>query len=95
MIFLRSGLVASQSDTRGEVPSLTPWGIAARERTCPPASKAPRRRGGNLIGKVTFAQIEFATDSPLEEAVSSEPVSENRKFPASWVNTGKFIDFGL
>ena len=35
------------------------------------------------------------TDSPLEEAVSSEPVSENRKFPASWVNTGKFIDFGL
>ena len=29
------------------------------ERTCPPASKAPRRRGGNLIGKATFAQIEF------------------------------------
>jgi hypothetical protein len=42
-----------------------------------------------------FAITEFATDSPLEEAVSSEPVSENRKFPASWVNTGKFIDFGL
>jgi len=35
------------------------------------------------------------SDSPQEEAVSSEPVSENRKFPASWVNTGKFIDFGL
>jgi hypothetical protein len=34
-------------------------------------------------------------DSPLEEAVSSEPVSENRKFPASWENTGKFIDLGL
>ena len=26
----------------------------------------PRRRGGNLIGKAAFAQIEFATDSPLE-----------------------------
>src|SRR6516164_9075201 len=36
------------------------------ERTCPPASKAPRRRGGNLVGKAAFAQIEFATDSPLE-----------------------------
>jgi hypothetical protein len=24
------------------------------------------RRGGNLIGKAAFAQIEFATDSPLE-----------------------------
>jgi hypothetical protein len=34
-------------------------------------------------------------DSLVEEAVSSEPVSENRKFPASWENTGKFIDFGL
>jgi len=34
-------------------------------------------------------------DSPLEEAVWSEPVSETRKFPASWENTGKFIDFGL
>ena len=28
----------------------------------------PRRRGGNLIGKAAFAQIEFATDSPLEQA---------------------------
>src|SRR6516162_6266590 len=36
------------------------------ERTCPPASKAPMRRGGNLIGKAAFAQIEFATDSTLE-----------------------------
>ena len=26
----------------------------------------PRRRGGNLIGKAAFAQIEFATASPLE-----------------------------
>jgi len=30
------------------------------ERTCPPASKAPMRRGANLIGKAAFAQIEFA-----------------------------------
>ena len=32
----------------------------------PPLGK-PRRRGGNLIGKAAFAQIEFGTDSPLEE----------------------------
>jgi hypothetical protein len=31
----------------------------------PPLGK-PRRRGGNLIGKAAFAQIEFARDSPLE-----------------------------
>jgi hypothetical protein len=33
-------------------------------------------------------------DSPLEEAVSSEPVSE-AKFPASWENIGNFIDSEL
>jgi hypothetical protein len=33
-------------------------------------------------------------DSPLEEAVSSEPVSET-KFPASWENTGNFVRRGL
>ena len=32
----------------------------------------------------------FAQDSPLEEAVTSEPVSE-AKFPASWENTGLCI----
>jgi hypothetical protein len=36
----------------------------------------------------------FALDSPLEEAVSSEPVSE-AKFPASWENTGNFVRLGL
>jgi hypothetical protein len=41
------------------------------------------------------ARHRFAPDSPQEEAVSSEPVSENRKFPASWENTVKFIDLGL
>jgi hypothetical protein len=30
----------------------------------------------------------------LEEAVSSEPVSE-AKFPASWENTGNFIGWSL
>src|SRR6516162_4253678 len=33
-------------------------------------------------------------DSPLEEAVRSELVSEGY-FPASWENTGKFVDSGL
>ena len=53
-----------------------------------------------------FAITEFATDSPLEGRVRCELVSEflesikrgpseNPKFPASWENTGKFIDFGL
>jgi hypothetical protein len=32
--------------------------------------------------------------SPLEEAVSSEPVSEP-KFPASWENAGNFVNCGL
>ena len=36
----------------------------------------------------------FAHDSPLEEAVSSEPVSE-AKFPASREFTGNFIESGL
>jgi hypothetical protein len=39
-------------------------------------------------------EIRFAGDSPLEEAVSSEPVSE-AKFPASWENTGNFVRRGL
>jgi hypothetical protein len=34
-------------------------------------------------------------DSPLEEGVTSEPVSESPKFPASWENTGNFIGAGL
>ena len=36
----------------------------------------------------------FAEDSPLEEAVMSELVSE-AKFPASWENTGNFVRLGL
>jgi hypothetical protein len=34
-------------------------------------------------------KIRFARDSPLEEAVTSEPVSE-AKFPVRWENTGNF-----
>jgi hypothetical protein len=39
-------------------------------------------------------EVGFAHDSALEEAVSSEPVSE-AKFPASWENTGNFVRLGL
>jgi hypothetical protein len=38
----------------------------------------------------------FVRDSPLEEAVKSEPVSEwGRNFLASWENTGNSSDSGL
>ena len=37
-------------------------------------------------------EVRFATDSPLEGAVSSEPVSESGNFPASWEYTANFID---
>ena len=40
-------------------------------------------------------EVKFAADSLLEGAVTSEPVSEARKFPASRENTGNFIDSGL
>jgi hypothetical protein len=36
----------------------------------------------------------FVADSPLEEPVTSEPVSET-EFPASWENTGNFVRQGL
>ena len=39
-------------------------------------------------------EFRFARDSPLEEAVSSEPVSESPKFPASRDCTGNFIASG-
>jgi hypothetical protein len=38
--------------------------------------------------------VRFAVDSPLEGAVSSEPVSE-AKFPVTRQNTGNFIDSGF
>jgi len=38
------------------------------------------------------SKVRFARDSPLEGAVTSEPVSEAPKFPASRENTGNFID---
>src|SRR6202043_53572 len=39
-------------------------------------------------------EVRFAADSPLEEGVLSELVSEP-KFPASWENTGNFVRRGL
>jgi hypothetical protein len=42
-----------------------------------------------LFGAV-IEEIRFACDSPLEEAVMSELVSE-AKFPASWENTGNLL----
>jgi hypothetical protein len=52
-------------------------------------TEPPRSAAGGIERNRKFV------DSLLEEAVSSEPVSGNPKFPASWENTGKFIDFGL
>jgi hypothetical protein len=37
----------------------------------------------------------ISSDSPLEGAVTSELVSGYPEFPASWENTGNFIDFSL
>ena len=45
-------------------------------------------------GRSRLARSEFAADSPLEEGVLSELVSEP-KFPASWENTGNFVRRGL
>ena len=44
---------------------------------------------GNIFG-APIEEVRFARDSPLEEAVSSEPVSESPKFPAS---LGKYREF--
>jgi hypothetical protein len=46
------------------------------------------------VVKLRTIEFRFAADSPLEEAVSSEPVSK-AKFPASWENTGNFVRLGL
>src|ERR1700719_4242167 len=51
----------------------------------------------HVIGVAASSPIMTGTglyDSLLEEAVSSEPVSE-AKFPASWENTGNFVRRGL
>jgi hypothetical protein len=53
------------------------------------------QRGGVLGPRHESTGAEwFVGDSPVEEGVLSEPVSEP-KFPASWENTGNFIDSGL
>ena|GEM_PF-3617566 len=43
----------------------------------------------------SMPKFKFAPDSPLEGAVSSEPVSGSPNFPASWENTGNCVDSGL
>jgi benzoate membrane transport protein len=52
---------------------------------------APGRKAWFLTYEARF---ERETDSPLEGGVSCELVSEIPKFPASWENTGNFIDSG-
>ena len=39
-------------------------------------------------------ESQFAPDSPLEEGVTSEPVSCLAQFPASWENTGNYARLG-
>jgi hypothetical protein len=51
------------------------------------ALPSPEELFGALI-----EEVRFALDSPLEEAVSSEPVSESQ-FPASWEFTANFARF--
>jgi hypothetical protein len=67
--------------------------VSGRIKTLPPSQLIITSVA--RFGAARPREIGFAMDSPLEEAVSSEPVSGNPKFPASWENTGKFIDFGL
>ena len=68
----------STTATRRE-PSAGEGGQSSRgERARSPASKATRRRSGNLIGKAAFAQIEFATDSPLVLAGFSRGLGSTR-----------------
>jgi hypothetical protein len=48
-----------------------------------------------INARAVRSESERSPDSPLEEAVESEPVSEWREFPASWENTGNSSDSGL
>jgi hypothetical protein len=54
----------------------------------------PPERSGPFRGQ-RLLRCGSSRDSPLEEGVTSEPVSESPKFPASWENTGNFIGSGL
>src|SRR6202030_4144024 len=81
---------------------------SARQRHCRPSERyqnipasLPTRSPSHPrkpAPKAGFSTFESGcgreTDSPLEEAVSSEPVSE-AKFPAGWENTGNFVRRGL
>jgi hypothetical protein len=64
-------------------------------RTIGPAVKYRPFRRPELVSEGMSPKVRFAIDSPLEEAVKSEPVSEWGEFPASWENTGNSSDSGL
>src|SRR5437016_5740651 len=49
--------------------------------------------GRHEIFGALIEEVRFAMDSPVEEAVSSEPVSESRKFPVTRENTGNFRNY--
>jgi hypothetical protein len=56
----------------------------------------------NIVGTSTLCvtrrlihEVRFAQDSPLEEAVISELVSEKPKFPVTREYTGNFLRSGL
>ena len=54
----------------------------ARGRIRVPQQVKPQGNGGNLIGKAAFAQIEFATDSPLEGTGFEPSVPRERLVPS-------------
>ena len=62
-----------------------------QEARCLQADSDTRK---SMLAGPRSEEVGFAHDSALEEAVSSELVSE-AKFPASWENTGNFVRLGL
>jgi hypothetical protein len=44
----------------------------------------PRLEAAAVVVDAEPGRVEFARDSPLEEAVMSEPVSEGAPFPGNW-----------
>src|SRR5437879_1186008 len=76
------------------------WDVRGEESATPRTDRQGARRSRPLIrlnrdDKLSILQkLRFAADSPLEEAVSSEPVSDV-KSPASREFTGNFIELRL
>jgi hypothetical protein len=78
-------LISTSSASRTRAPS-----VRSAWRWFTPPRLGPKAK----IPNDDVTRLRFARDSPLEEAVLSELVSE-AKFPASWENTGNFIRLGL